>query len=551
LHKSPRFLERLSYAVIGLAALVELLGPFMVRTLGYDGFHALMWIDGFPDVLSDGVWYPHWLPDGYGRLGSLTFYFYPPLAYFIIAPFRLLLASGDAISIYHLFGILATLASLITMHYLLRVLHSSSKLAWLGALMYAFSPYHLNVLYIRSGPAEHLAFVWAPLVFAGLFKLLNNSKSSSGFWLLGFSWGLLLLSHVPAAATVGLAGLVVIIVNLRNEYWGKVSLVVLAVLLGSGLAAFYLLPVEHFRSLAQLQYLQVTHEGLEDQLLSVLDLLHGHDFSVSGIGFVQYLVVIVITIALLREWRLHGKKNDLFQQLLWVGIAIIFFQTVLISRPVWNILHLTQIIQFAWRWGLLGSLLAAVAFAKIVQERSRPLVNWAAIALMATALFFGIVTDFNIRVHARDHQRTPFDPPEYVPVWADSSKERVIQFALAHEGDPLAQDTAGHHIPIHMLARQSNLMHFTIQVDTPMAVVLHHWYWPDWKAWDIRRNQEIAQRPFKDGRAVLELPAGKSDVLYELMTDESEKEGRSISVWSLAAVLVVTVVIGLSQRKKT
>src|SRR5207237_955706 len=97
------------------------------------------------------------------------------------------------------------IASLFSMRYLLRILDAKPTLAWLGAILYAFAPYHFEVLYTRSGLSEHLAFVWVPFVFAGLFQVLRSGRDrGAGFGLLSMAWGLLLFSHVPTAVTIGL-----------------------------------------------------------------------------------------------------------------------------------------------------------------------------------------------------------------------------------------------------------------------------------------------------------------------------------------------------------
>jgi uncharacterized membrane protein YfhO len=42
-------------------------------------------------------------------------------------------------------------------------------------------PYHLNDMYIRNALGEFLSFIFIPLVFLGLYNLLNKEKRE---WLL-------------------------------------------------------------------------------------------------------------------------------------------------------------------------------------------------------------------------------------------------------------------------------------------------------------------------------------------------------------------------------
>ncbi len=550
-------LERTAYAAIAMAAIVQLASPLLIRHLGYDGFHALMWIQAFPNVMRAGIWYPHWLPNAYGGLGASTFYFYPPLAFFIITPLRLCLSGWSPTTIYHIAGFGMTLASLFSMRYFLSVLKARNILAWFGSLLYAFSPYHFDVLYVRSGPAEHLAFVWAPLVFAGIFLLLpegndNHGKSNptSGFLLLAISWGLLLLSHVPAAVTIGIAGLAIVLVSLRRMTWPRFGLIVLAVMLGTALAAFYFLPVAYFSSFAQLKYLRVTRRGLEDPFHALLDILHGHNLTVKGIAFTHYFVLLTMTVALLFLWKKRGPKASLakpwlIRTLAVVSLVDLFFQNAGISRPVWDALRLTQVVQFSWRWNLLASLLAGAVYATIEHGRivgdvfrARNWINGSVIVLALAASTAGMFHNFDVRVNPHSRQRTPFDPPEYAPIWANPSKDSVVRFALAHEHDSFAEDTLGHAISIRMLRQQPNDIRFQLSLAAPAAIVLHHWYWPSWIVRDLSTGLAIPDHPGMNGRASFVLPAGNHEIEYRLETTSAEKAGVIVSLAAMLAILI-------------
>ncbi len=551
-----RTLERAAYAAIFLAATLELMSPFFVPRLGYDGFHALMWIGAFPAIMRHGVWYPHWLPYAYGGLGSSTFYFYPPLAYFIIAPIRLFFWGMPNVIVYHIAGVLMTIASVLTMRYLLRILEARPGFAWLGSLLYAFSPYHFDVLYVRSGPAEHLAFVWAPLVIAGIFLLIRERSPAKGFFLLAVSWGLLLLSHVPAAVTIAIAVIVITLASVRNLKWRGVGWVVVAGVLGSALAAFYLVPVQHFSSFAQLNFLRVTHNGLQDPFVALLDLLHGNNFTVKGIAVIHYLALVTMTVVLLRLWW-HEKKepfrhghHNLIAVLALVCLVTVFFENALISRPIWNLFRLTQVVQFSWRWNLLASLLVAIVFATVRNIRARTWIDLAVIALALVASAAAVGDNFNLRVHPRDAQRTPFDPPEYAPIYANPSNDSVVAFALEHEDDAFAQDTAGHALAAQILSREPNDIRFTLTAPRPTTIILHHWYWPSWEVHDASTGTEIPSDPRPDGRESFQLPAGTNTLDYDLETTTSEREGVIISLAALAAILLISLLLRMSSDKK-
>ena len=48
----------------------------------------------------------------------------------------------------------------------------------LAAVLYMSMPYHLNDMYIRNALGEFLSYIFIPLVFAGVYRLLNKEKNS-------------------------------------------------------------------------------------------------------------------------------------------------------------------------------------------------------------------------------------------------------------------------------------------------------------------------------------------------------------------------------------
>ncbi len=194
--------------------------------------------------------------------------------------------------------------------------------------------------------------------------------------------------------------------------------------------------------------------------------------------------------------------------------------------------------------------MAAVVYARIDDERVRPWINASVALLAVTALFFAVLTNLDLRVHPRDAQRTPFDPPEYAPIWADSSKAHVIAFALAHERDAFITDSSGHVIPFGTISHQPNSIHFDINLPCPTSVTFHHWYWPSWKLRMAATGGEIMERPDVEGRATAILPAGAQEYRYQLETSAAEKTGDAISVVSLLLIGAGVVISSRTKRRR-
>src|SRR4051812_17456300 len=72
--------------------------------LGHDSVNHARWFEEFSRQLRDGEWYPRWLTESNGGLGSPIFFFYPPLGYYLGAPF-LTLCSQNTAAAWRILGI--------------------------------------------------------------------------------------------------------------------------------------------------------------------------------------------------------------------------------------------------------------------------------------------------------------------------------------------------------------------------------------------------------------------------------------------------------------
>jgi hypothetical protein len=213
-------------AILALAALLILpaiLGPVMLR----DSFWIdWVWSDQFTAELANGHLYPRWLPMANGGAGSPTFYFYPPLAFYVSGMLGLI-------------G-LPTYAAVITCFAAALILSGYTMLAWLegtqhpllGTLFFMAAPYHLLDFYGRGAQAEFLAIAILPLVALGLRRAREHRPA-----LLSFAYAALILTHLPLALLTSVF-LIAPYCIWRREV--RPYLVPLA--LGIAMAAIYLVP---------------------------------------------------------------------------------------------------------------------------------------------------------------------------------------------------------------------------------------------------------------------------------------------------------------------
>src|SRR5512132_3274268 len=78
-------------AVIVGAGLLLITPAALSQPMTHDSFWIdRVWADQFTSELSKGNLYPRWLPLSHGGLGSPVFYYYPPLAFYLIGLFGLI-----------------------------------------------------------------------------------------------------------------------------------------------------------------------------------------------------------------------------------------------------------------------------------------------------------------------------------------------------------------------------------------------------------------------------------------------------------------------------
>lgn len=209
---------------------------------GHDLFHHLLSGHYFAQQLWQGEIYPRWLMAMNGGFGSPTFFFYPPLPYYVSALFAGPQAPlHDAITPLLWSASLALLLSGLFAYLWLRSFASPLR-ALAATLLYLALPYHLGMdLYARFALAEFWAFVWAPLILLG--QDLANQRSRKGLPLLTLALALLAFSHLPSLLLMmGLITLRALLQAWRSRILFPIRLVAMAQVLGLVMAAILLLP---------------------------------------------------------------------------------------------------------------------------------------------------------------------------------------------------------------------------------------------------------------------------------------------------------------------
>lgn len=345
-----------------------------------------MWTRHFGEQMAAGHLYERWLPRSFEGLGSPTFYFYPPFAYWMTGA---LAATGLSIlQAINVAALLLLIASGMAMHLWLR---DRCTRPLLGALLYMAAPYHLFDFYVRGALAEFAAFLWLPLIALGIARL----PARRGIALLALSYAGLILTHLPLAT---LTGLFLIAPLMLHRLWtDRATLLpgLAAGLLAFALAAFYLLPAA----------------TLQPHMSTALLWVGKYRASGWSIWRGDFDLFPCIALGLiLIAWQARS---------IWSAIAIgTALASVNLIPFLWHI-DLLDKVQFPWR--ALGLAEFAAITALMTGRPRRPLLAGAGVILLFPYLVGGFITAANLRMpvdYARLDRQVP-DAPEYLPAGFD------------------------------------------------------------------------------------------------------------------------------------
>lgn len=119
----------------------------------------------FPNVISD-------FTNGFGYSWNL---FYGPLSTYGIILMNFI--CKNFVTAYKIFSFMCFIFSGIFMYKFVMSVTKNSNTSLLAAVVYLTFPYHLTDWYVRNALGEFMSFMFVPLVFLGLYQLLNTTEN--------------------------------------------------------------------------------------------------------------------------------------------------------------------------------------------------------------------------------------------------------------------------------------------------------------------------------------------------------------------------------------
>jgi hypothetical protein len=548
-------------------------------------FHVYSWME----VL--GQWkhslnYPRWAGMAHFGYGEPRFLFYPPLSWALGAALGAVLPWSAAPAAYC--WIVLTLPGVsmfrLARHWLRR------KDALFAALLYALNPYHLLIVYWRSAYAELMAAALIPLVLVFLLliekaTLQRLHSSGAGFAaervkgqrpFLQAAAGLSLtlasawLTNLPAAVMIhySVAGLVIFFglrvliqepttrrLSRDNELLRPFLSTVAAILLGIGLASFYLLPAVYEQRWINIS--EVLSPGVRPQdnflFTTLADADHNRfNLLVSVLATIE---IVVLILAIVMSWR-HRIQRTRFAlagpvpgrvarspvsewSLLSVwGLACAFLM-LSPTNFLWQHLPKLRFVQLPFRWLLCLNAALAVLVAMAARR-------WISRLALSAVLLITLLTAGHLiqppwwDTNADIREMTDFmenntgyeGADEYVPLGADASE--------LNKDLPRITDESGNAILGKILTWQAEEIHFVVHSNEPKNIVVRLFDYPAW-AVTVNSNPVDTARTETTGLMLIPIAAGENNVDIRFRRTVDRTVGIIISLISFMLLVLVWI----------
>jgi hypothetical protein len=310
-----------------------------------------------------------WVPDAGYEYGYPQFNYYPPSVYYLgEALYKVGFQYIDSVKILFALGYIL---SAVTM-FLLVSEFTDNFSGFTSAMIYTYVPYKAVEVYVRGAMSEFWSLVFYPLIFWAVYKLIKTSKAKY-VALLAISLGLLLTTHLLMSMIFSLSATTWTVYWLIKEKKMKeIGKVTIGVILGVGLAAFFVLPVILERQYAHTETLTEGYFGYLQHFVNLFKLFLSREWGYGSSGFpneklnlstglIQWIFGL-ITLGFGSFYVFFKKKSKYASLVLVLGVLEIFtlFMIHVKSSFIWSAIPILAWLQFPWRFLTVSIFLLAV-----------------------------------------------------------------------------------------------------------------------------------------------------------------------------------------------
>lgn len=341
-----------------IPAVKSLLGP------GYFNMHddlQVMRLFQMDKCFADGQIPCRWSPDMAYGYGQAMFNYYSAFPYYLGVLIRILTPLSYMGTVKLLFMI-SLIAGAFGMYALAKEFWGKRG-ALLAAILYSYAPYHAVDVYVRGAMAESFSLAILPFLWWSIY-LLTKKASFLKVAVVAAAIAAILTTHnistmIYFPFTAAWAGFWLI----KFKAIKQIPKLFLAVLIGLGLAAFFIGPAIFEQSLIQTQHLISEYSDYHGHFVTLRQLFisrfWGDGPSIFGegdgmsfqIGWPHWWVGVLVA-PLIIIWAKQRKNLD--KAILLAGLLGLFVITAFLTHPrsffIWEAIRLMAFIQFPWRF---------------------------------------------------------------------------------------------------------------------------------------------------------------------------------------------------------
>lgn len=191
--------------------------------------------------LIDGIVQSAWMPDWY--MGDPTWVYYPPLTVWLLGPLTALV--GDVFSAYLLFLVVLFLLFALSIYHIGVQWGHSRNWAVIGTLIAITAPYTMRTFFIEGNLSRGIALVLLPWLLWYSERILVERDIHWTFFGLCLLWAMAILAHSMQAAMFAVIIVIYLVLRAVTNIFiplRRLTVSALPILLGCGIAAFFLLP---------------------------------------------------------------------------------------------------------------------------------------------------------------------------------------------------------------------------------------------------------------------------------------------------------------------
>ena len=568
-------------ALLLLISTIPVLLPLLRPGLwaAHDPFHHLFRAFDLDYALRGGNIYPRWLPNLGFFYGYPVLNFYAPLSYYLVVLLHWL-GLGFIAALKGAFALSFLLAA-ITAYLWGKDIFGEEAGLWIAAA-YTYFPYHLANAYVRAALAEHLAFIFFPLILWLMRRTMRRRTLVNAAYLALAMAGLILthnLSTFMFAPFAVLYALIIAWATPASERLKALARAGMGLAGGVALSAFYWLP-----AITEVRWIragQVAPSVIEP--LKFLSPLRGlfspffihryfpHQGTPFQHPFSQWQAAIMLTgiLAGILGWRLLSGE----QRLVLVAAVLLELLSIALmlnlSAPLWSHIEALIYLQFPWRFQAMAGVFGSLTVAPLPLLLSHPLgkaskgramagllavfvIGWAATGMLGLHLEpltwpetgEPVVREEDVSFHSMaqyDYQTALWarlwGGPwllEYLPATVKIPRE---EFWLPREGpspwkEPYLRPS------LVELQQQCPLEHQLI-VETPEDTYIrwHQFWFPGWQATVDGKPVRVEPSP-QLGLVTVPIPAGRHQVRIWFGDTPSRRWGGGIALVGALMVLL-------------